>query len=177
MPVSRGGRRFALTVHVAASVGWLGAVIAFLGLAAVGVTSSDAATVRGTYLVMEPTARYVLVPLALAALGSGVVQSLVSPYGLLGHWWVIFKLGITVVATAVLLLYLETFRELRHRAASDDDLDLVRDASPLIHAAIASVLLIIATGLAIYKPKGMTPRGRRSLLILRSNRTLAPRGN
>lgn len=164
MRMSRRVRRLTLTVHVVASVGWLGAVIVFLGMAVVGVTSSDDATVRGTYLVMEPTARYVLVPLSLTAFGSGLVQSLGSPYGLFRHWWVIFKLGITVVATAVLVLYLATFRELRDRAASEAELETVRSASPLIHAGVALVLLLIATGLAIYKPKGMTRRGRRALV-------------
>lgn len=34
-------RKFALTLHVASSVGWLGAVGVFLALAAIGVTSTD----------------------------------------------------------------------------------------------------------------------------------------
>lgn len=49
-------RKFALTAHVVSSVGWLDAVAAFLALAVVGVTSQDAQTVRGVYLVMEAAA-------------------------------------------------------------------------------------------------------------------------
>ena len=63
-----GVRKLALTVHIATTVGWLGAVVAFLGLAIVGLTSGDAQTVRGAYLVMEPITWFVLVPLALASL-------------------------------------------------------------------------------------------------------------
>ena len=48
-------RKFALTVHVTSSVGWLGAVAAFLALAVAGLTSRDAQTVRATYLVMDLT--------------------------------------------------------------------------------------------------------------------------
>ena len=66
--------------HVTSSVGWLGAVIAFLGLAVVGITHSDAATVRAAYLVMEPAAWLVLVPLAIASLVAGIV------HGLLTRW-------------------------------------------------------------------------------------------
>lgn len=34
-------RKVALTAHVASSVGWLGAVVVFLAIAVVGVTSDD----------------------------------------------------------------------------------------------------------------------------------------
>ena len=53
-------RTFALTVHVTVSVGWLGAVAAFLAFGVVGLTSRDEQTVRGAYLVMEPAAWFVL---------------------------------------------------------------------------------------------------------------------
>jgi hypothetical protein len=46
-------RKLALTTHVTASVGWLGAVIAFLALSIAGLTSQDPQTVQGAYLVME----------------------------------------------------------------------------------------------------------------------------
>ena len=59
-----GLRKLMLTAHVTSSVGWLGAVLAFLALAVIGMTSQDAPTVRGVYLVMQPAAWYVLVPLA-----------------------------------------------------------------------------------------------------------------
>jgi hypothetical protein len=48
-------RKLALTTHVTASVGWLGAVIAFLALSVAGLTSQDPQTVKGAYLVMELT--------------------------------------------------------------------------------------------------------------------------
>jgi hypothetical protein len=40
-------------------------------------------------------------------------------------------------------------------------LGLVRNRSPMLHAILALVLLLAATLLAIYKPFGMTPYGRR----------------
>src|SRR5215207_11105088 len=103
-------RQFALTAHVTASVGWLGAVVVFLALAVVGLTSQDAQTVRGAYLVMEPAAWFVLVPLAFASLLTGLVSSLGTAWGLFRHYWVVFKLLINVFATIVLLNYMETFR-------------------------------------------------------------------
>ncbi len=162
MTMTPGVRKLALTAHVVSSVGWLGAVTGFLALAVVGLTSQDAQTVRGSYLVMEPAAWFVLVPLAVASLLTGLVQSLGTTWGLFRHYWVLFKLLINLVATAVLLMYMETF-SLMARVAADPSADLraVRNVSPALHAALALVLLLAATMLAMYKPRGMTRYGQR----------------
>jgi uncharacterized membrane protein len=155
-------RKLALTAHVVASVGWLGAVLAFLALAAVGLTSPDPQTVRGVYLAMEPAAWLALVPLAIASLVTGLVSSLSSVWGLFLHYWVLFKLLINLFATAVLLIYTETFRAMAAVAAdSSADLTLVRNPSPALHAVLALGALLVATVLAVYKPRGLTPLGQR----------------
>ena len=155
-------RKFALTAHVASSVGWLGAIAGFLALAVAGLTSQDAQTVRGAYLVMEPAAWFVLVPLAFASLLTGLVQSLGTTWGLFRHYWVLFKLLINIVATIVLLTYMETFRFMAGVAADPSaDLGAVRNVSPALHAGAALLLLLVATTLAVYKPRGMTRYGRR----------------
>lgn len=155
-------RKLALTAHVVCSVGWLGAVAAFLALSVVGLTSDDADTVRGAYLVMEPAAWFALVPLAFASLLTGLVQALGTKWGLFRHYWVIVKLLITIFSTAILLLYMETFSYMAAVAsASATDLDTVRSTSPLLHATAALVLLTTATVLAVFKPQGLTPYGRR----------------
>jgi hypothetical protein len=63
-------RRFTLTLHAFTTVGWLGAIVVFIALAVIGLTSPDAQTVRGAYLVMAPAAGFVLVPLAFASLAT-----------------------------------------------------------------------------------------------------------
>ena len=155
-------RKLALTAHVASSVGWLGAVAGFVALAVVGLTSRDAETVRGAYLVMEPAAWFVLVPLAFASLLTGLVQALGTTWGLFRHYWVVFKLLINVFATTVLVLYMDTFRFMADVAADPrTELDVVRNGSPLLHAVAAFFLLLAATSLAVYKPRGLTPYGQR----------------
>jgi len=170
MTLTPGIRKLALTAHVTSSVGWLGAALAFLGLAFVGMTSEDAPTVRGAYLVMEPAAWFVLVPLAFASLLTGLIMSLGTTWGLARYYWVVFKLLITVFATIVLLIYMETFRHMAEMAADPGaELGMVRNASPALHAALAALLLLVATVLAVYKPHGMTSYGQRKL---REQRTL-----
>jgi hypothetical protein len=155
-------RKFVLTAHVTSSVGWLGAVVVFLALAVVGLTSEDAQTVRGAYLVMGPAAELVLVPLAFASLLTGMVQALGTTWGLLRHYWVLFKLLMTVFVTIVLLIYMETFSFMAGVAANPSaDLGVVRNASPMLHAALALLVLLVAVTLAVYKPRGMTRYGWR----------------
>jgi hypothetical protein len=158
-------RKLALTAHVTASVGWLGAVVAFFALSVASLASQDAQTVQGAYLVMELTGWVVLVPLSLASLLTGLVCSLGSVWGLFRHYWVLFKLVINVVATSVLLLYMQTLDHLGDVAAatalSSGELRVLRSPSPVLHAAAALLLLLVATTLAIYKPRGMTRYGQR----------------
>jgi hypothetical protein len=100
--------------------------------------------------------------LALASLLTGLVQSLVTTWGLFRHYWVLFKLVIAILATAVLLLYTETvgvFADIA--AASSTDLSELRAPTFLLHSGAALLLLLVATVLAVYKPRGMTRYGRR----------------
>lgn len=158
-------RKFALTTHVTSSVGWIGAVVVFLALAGLGLTSQDPQIVRGVYLVMEQAAWLTLVPLAFASFVTGFVMSLGTTWGLFRHYWVVFKLLITAFATIVLLIYMQTFRQMAAVAADPaTELHAVRNPSPLVHAVLALLILVVATVLAIYKPQAVTPYGRRKYL-------------
>lgn len=165
MMMTPGLFRFTFTTHITASVGWFGAVIVFLALAVIGLVSQDEGTVRGAYLLMAPAAWFVLVPLAHASLLSGMALSLGTTWGLFRHYWISLKLLITIFATAVLLIYMGTFREMAGVAADPTmRLALVRNPSPTVHAILALGLLLVATVLAVYKPLGMTAYGMRKQL-------------
>jgi hypothetical protein len=155
-------RRLALTAHVGVSVGWLGAVASFLALSIVGLAAQDEQTMRAAYLAMESTGWFVLVPLALASLLTGLLQATGTRWGLFRHYWVVLKLAINVFATVVLVMYTQTLASLADSAADTSaDLELARRLSPVLHAAAALLLLLAATTLGVLKPRGLTPYGRR----------------
>ncbi len=136
----------------------------FLALAVAALTSRDAQTVRAVYVAMELTGWLVLVPLSVASLLTGLVPALGSRWGLLRHYWVVVKLGLTVLATVVLLMYTRTLGALADRASepttSGAALGDLRSASPALHAGAALLLLLAATVLAVFKPPGITRYGR-----------------
>ncbi len=157
-------RKLALTAHVAASVGWLGAVATFLALAVAGLVGQDAQRVRAAYLAMEAITWSVIVPLSLASLLTGLISSLGTPWGLFRHCWVVAKLLLTMLAAAVLLLHTRPIGHVADAAAkaalSGDDLRPLR--VQLVADAVAALLVLLAaTALAVYKPRGLTPYGRR----------------
>lgn len=164
-------RKFALTAHVACSVGWLGSVAAFLGLAIGGLAGDDEQLVRGLYLAMEFIAWFVIVPLSLASLATGLVQALGTGWGLFRHYWVIAKLLLNVVATGVLLLYMENVGRLADvagaTALAGGDLRGLRQQA-VLHSGAALLLLLAATVLSVYKPRGLTRYGWRKQRELRA---------
>lgn len=158
------GRQLLLTTHVLLSVGWLGAVAAFLALSLAGLTSVDAQVMRGAYIAMDLVGRYVIVPLSLASLLSGVVQALATPWGLFKHYWVLAKLVLTVLSTLLLLLHqftaVATAAERVMRAALDSSPrdEVGRLGTQLVlDAGLALVVLTGITALSVFKPWGRTP--------------------
>ena len=152
-------RNAVLTTHVVTSVGWLGAVVAYIALDVTAVLSRDADRVRSAYLAMETTVTYAIVPLALAAVTIGVVNALGTSWGLFRHYWVLVKLLLTLVATAVLLVETRTIRSLAETAASGVDPQAL--PGTLVHSIGGLIVLVLVTILSIYKPRGLTRYGWR----------------
>ncbi|QOV47423.1 hypothetical protein IPT68_01960 [Streptomyces chromofuscus] len=162
--MSRRGRKAALTAHVTASVGWLGAVAAFLALALAGLLSEDDRTARSACVALEVVGWFVVVPLCFASLLTGVVCAVGSTWGLARHYWVVVKLVITALATAVLLAHMQPVESLADAAASaawsGEHLRALR-VQLAAQSAAALVVLLAATALSVFKPQGRTRHGHR----------------
>src|SRR5262249_48219453 len=142
------------------SVGWFGAIAAYITLNVPALTGSNDQTVRAAYLMMRPVAWYAIVPLAIATLLTGIVLSLGTPWGLFRHYWVIFSLIITVIAVAILLGHMADVDTMA-RLASDPDADISRLSGALEHSIGGLLVLLAPLVLNIYNPRGLTRYGRR----------------
>lgn len=164
-------RKLALTAHVTSSVGWFGAVATFLALAVVGLTSDDSQMAGSAYMAMEVTGWYVIVPLCLASLLTGVVSALGTTWGLMRYYWVTVKLVITVLATVALLVHMQPVGHIADVAAgaawSGGELHGLR-TQLVIQSAAALVALLVATVLSVYKPQGRTRYGQRKQSVQRT---------
>ena len=153
-------RKLVLLAHVTFSVGWLGAVVAYLALVIEGLASHDPQRAHAAHLAMELIGWLVIVPLSLAALLSGIVQSLGTRWGLLRHWWIIAKFLLTIVATVVLLRHMQDVSRAA-RAVSGTAWSAARFWPELIHAGGGLLVLVAIATLSVFKPWGLAPWVRR----------------
>lgn len=157
-------RKFALTAHITSSVGWLGAVAGFLALAVHGLNSYDAQLVRGLYLAMGVTGWYVIVPLSLASLLTGLVMSLATKWGLFRHYWVTVKFLLTIISILILFGFTQTLSYIGVLAADTTmPIGELRNLSqsPVLHSSGGLLVLLVNTTLSVYKPWGRTRYGLR----------------
>ena len=163
-------RKFALATHLAFSVGWIGAVIAYLALSLAAMTGREAQTVRAAWIGMELTGWYVILPLALASWLTGLLMALGTNWGLFRHYWVLFSLVLTTFAAVILLLHMPDVSVLADvaREAEGAALDAGGDhvlsrlsQGDLLHPGLGLVVLLLIQVLNVYKPRGMTRYGWR----------------
>jgi hypothetical protein len=154
-------RKLALTVHLTSSVGWIGAVVAYLVLGVTAVTSPDTQTVRAAWTAMDTIGWWAIVPLAVAALLTGVVMSLGTHWGLFRHYWVMISLVLTVACTVVLVLHMPTVSKMARTAQEMSGADLRALGGDLFHPGVGLLILLAITVLNIYKPAGLTNYGWR----------------
>ena len=161
-------RKLTITAHVTFSVGWLGAVAAFLVLSIAGLTSHDADVVRGAYLSMDLISRFIIIPMCFAALITGLIQALGTPWGLFRYYWIMLKFGLAIFATFALLVHQfgAMAKAAKHVSGAAAETLFSADFGPLktelVRApSLAIVLLLVVTTLGVYKPWGLTRYGQR----------------
>jgi hypothetical protein len=163
--MTHGLRKLTLTAHVVASLGWLGAVACVLALALVALTSEEMPTVSAAYLGTNVIWRFVILPLSFAALATGVIQAVGTPWGLLRYYWVATKFLLTTGMVMLLLLHTSSLLPGLLAAAADPSSSHASSfhhsgMEPRIHLVVVCVgtlfLLLVNTVLSIYKPWGRT---------------------
>lgn len=160
MMLSPAWRKLWLTIHLALSVGWIGAVVAYLVLGVSAVTSKDAQTIRAAWIAMDLTGWSAIVPLAIGSLVTGLIMSLSTPWGLFRYYWVLFTLALTIFCVIILLLHMPSVSAVARTMRADGSL---RDGhgGDLLHPSLGLLVLLAIMVLNIYKPQGLTPYGWR----------------
>lgn len=165
MNMSPGLRKFTLMIHVSASVGWIGVVLAYLVLVAAASTSQSMQLLRACWVVMNLIGWFALVPLSVVALLTGLIMALGTKWGVFRHYWVVFSFVLTIVATVVLLQHMQTVSILANMVAEAGykHVDMLRDGlrGELLHAGGGMLVLLAVQVLNVYKPRGVTPYGWR----------------
>jgi hypothetical protein len=145
-----GWRTALLTVHIVTSVGAIGAALVLVTGLTFGVAGMRGADPRTVYPAAHLVEAWVVAPLAVLALGTGLVQALLFRWGLVRYWWVAIKLAITAALTAVVFLVLEPSLAATSAAESLTDAQRTRVA---LFPAIALGLLVVNVVLGLSAPR------------------------
>ena len=161
--MSPGVRKFVLSAHLTFSIGWIGAVAAYLALDLTVATSHDAATLRAAWIAMGTITARAIVPLAIASLLTGIVMSVGTRWGLLRHWWVLISFLLTLFATVVLLSESAVIGRAAAVAADPATTEHALLALPntLPHSIGGMAVMLTVQVLNMYKPRGLTRYGWR----------------
>ncbi|MDQ8707740.1 DUF2269 domain-containing protein [Streptomyces sp. LHD-70] len=160
MKLDRPARRATLAVHVVAAAGWLGLTLGLLALAITAITTDSPAMTEATVRSMKLFADWLVIPLALLTLLSGLVLSLGTPWGLARHRWVYTKFWLTLATTAASVFALRPgVTSAAETVASGSPLV---DPSDLVAGPIVSLsAYLFMTVISVLKPWGLTKRGRK----------------
>jgi hypothetical protein len=158
-----GLRKLALATHLSCSVGWLGAVVAYLTLDVTVAASEEPQILRAAWVAMDLVVSWAIVPLAFASLATGLLMSLGTRWGLLRHWWVVISLLLTIAATLVLLSEAGVINRAAAIAAdpTTSDIELRGLPSTLPHSVGGLGVLLVIQVMNVFKPQGLTPYGWR----------------
>ncbi|MDT9692004.1 DUF2269 domain-containing protein [Streptomyces sp. P9(2023)] len=152
--LQRPARRALLVVHVAVSVAWLGLSVGLLTLGITAYTTGDPSLTEAAYRAMKVFADWLLAPVAVVTLVSGLALSLGTPWGLARHRWVWIKFWITLATAAATVFALRP--EIAHAAAAG-----VPDSSLVAAPVVSTTAYLFMTAISVLKPWGLTRRGRR----------------
>jgi hypothetical protein len=83
-------RKLPLTVHVVATVSLIGTTLVLLALGISGLRGAEARTVYPAAYLVEA---WLVAPLAVLSLGTGLLQAVLTPWGLPKYWWVARRIG------------------------------------------------------------------------------------
>ncbi|MFE1479556.1 DUF2269 domain-containing protein [Streptomyces fimicarius] len=153
-PLKRPVRRGVLVAHVAVSVSWLGLTVGLLTLGLTAFLTGDPATASAATRAMKVFGDWLVVPVALLSLVSGLVLALGTPWGLARHRWVWIKFWLTLITTGLSIFSLRPGID----AAVADE---VVDINLVIAPSVATATYLFITAISVLKPRGLTRRGRR----------------
>ncbi|MFE4868727.1 DUF2269 domain-containing protein [Streptomyces sp. NPDC056682] len=152
--LSRPARRSWLVAHVAVSVSWLGLTLGLLALGVTAYTTDSASMTEAAYRSMKVFGDWLVVPIALLTLGTGLVLSLGTRWGLARHRWVWIKFWLTLITLSLSAFALRP--EINRAVAAG-----VHDISLVAAPVVSSSAYFFMTAISVLKPWGLTRRGHK----------------
>lgn len=155
-------RKAVLVLHIVAAAAWFGIDLALGVLLVTAMSTSDPQVAGVAVQAVDMFAIWPMFAASLLSLGTGVVLSLGSKYGLVRYWWVAAKLAINVLMSTLIVFALrpgvDEAATLGERLLAGDPTAQIPD-DLIFPVIVAPTLLIVAYVLSVAKPRKRTPIG------------------
>lgn len=156
-------RKSVLLIHIMSAGAWIGIDVVMAVFVFTSILTKDDQLRALCYRALEVFTVWPLLTTGLVCLLTGLVLGLGSKYGLVRYWWVLVKLVLNLLLTALVLLSLrggvaELAEEGRRLEAGEP---LTIGVSDMVYPPIVSpTALVIAMVLAVFKPWGRIRKQR-----------------
>src|SRR5215467_10863350 len=154
--LSRRQRGWLLSFHVASGGGWLGAAFCML---LISWTNQNPAQQYPIGLVMERMDRFVMIPVPLVAIATGIVLSWGTLWGFVRWYWVVVKqlatYGLMALAPFTVHEWIVQMTDLSHAGVAG------AAYTNLQRLHVLASMVIVVTGTAIVTISVVKPWGRR----------------
>ena len=157
MTLSTNLRKLNLIVHLTSSLGWFGGCLAFIFLGVFALNQGDFQVAGSLSYGLKICTWYVILPLCIISLFSGIIQAVGTQWGLFKHYWIIIKLLLTCMATILLIIHLQPI-DMLSNAFIKDGVDRVTASQNIISliskAGLAAITILLLTTISVFKPWG-----------------------
>lgn len=162
-------RRPLLIVHVVSAVSLIGTDLVLVALGISGVNGADPRTVYPAAYLLEV---WVIAPLAVVALGTGLLQVALSGWSKVRYWWVAIKLTTTALFTVLIVVVLIPRLATTADAALAGEPFTRAERLPLALVPLVAVgVLVLNVALGIYQPNRRIKQGSNAHDVHRTVRT------
>jgi hypothetical protein len=167
LPMSPAMRKVVLAFHIVFGIGWMGVDIALFVLLINARMTNDPQLVVSAFNAIAMIVPAAVPVLSLGILATGLALGLGTRWGLVRYWWVLGKLALSLVMTALvfgsLLPGVSAIPVLVATGASAESVRASLDPLPtmLLFPPVVSFLMLgVAVALSIFKPGQQTPWSR-----------------
>lgn len=146
-------RKTVLVIHIVVSVALIGEVWGLVALNTAAALTKDLELAHAAYRLMPTLVFAGGIPLSLTALITGITLGLTSHWGLFRYYWVAIKL---ILLVAVICVGMFLFDPEGMAAATEGAVQpaATRQWSQVAALGTQIVMLLIATTLSVFKPRG-----------------------
>ncbi|WHT18288.1 hypothetical protein N8J89_35110 [Crossiella sp. CA-258035] len=152
---SRRAKRWWDIVHLGSGVGWFGVALCQLVLNVISRVTADAGLRQAAHKIGHTLDIWLLIPLVLLALVSGVVLAWRSNWGVFRHWWIVVKLVATLALMTFSAIWLGGWIGTAVELALTTPPDYFEVRNKLLAGSIfnnVSILLMVV--ISVFKPWG-----------------------